>query len=265
MKCPYCIKKCSKCGELLVANTMNFRKKKDGKYGLRAECKQCKSKLDKEYRQNNLEEIRKKDREKGSSKRKEEKNGLINKYDFIKIIESDKTWNNCPFCIKVCGRCNEILIANECNFNKDKKGYYGLSCRCKKCASEYKKEYHTVNPDKTFNYNQKRRLKEENQGDGISKDQWLEMMKFFDWKCAYSGEYIGGDSNKDIRSIDHITPISLNGEHEIWNCVPMHVFYNKSKHNNNMLDWYIQQPFYSEERLNKVYEWVEYAKNKYNK
>ena len=42
MKCPYCIKKCSKCGKLLVANTMNFRKKKDGKYGLRAECKQCK-------------------------------------------------------------------------------------------------------------------------------------------------------------------------------------------------------------------------------
>ena len=29
MKCPYCIKICSKCGKLLVANTMNFRKKKD--------------------------------------------------------------------------------------------------------------------------------------------------------------------------------------------------------------------------------------------
>lgn len=30
MTCPYCIKICSKCGRLLVANTMNFHKKKMG-------------------------------------------------------------------------------------------------------------------------------------------------------------------------------------------------------------------------------------------
>ena len=87
------------------------------------------------------------------------------------------------------------------------------------------------------------------------------MMEFFNWKCAYSGIQL----NKGNRSIDHIIPLSKGGKHEIWNCVPMYKSYNCSKYNNNILDWYIQQPFYSEERLNKVYEWVEYAKNKYNK
>lgn len=31
-----------------------------------------------------------------------------------------------------------------------------------------------------------------------------------------------------------------------------------------MEEWYQQQEYYSEERLNKIYEWQEYAKNKWN-
>ena len=30
-----------------------------------------------------------------------------------------------------------------------------------------------------------------------------------------------------------------------------------------MLEWYIQQPYYSEERLQKIYKWCEYALNKW--
>ena len=41
MKCPYCIKVCNKCGEILVANNMNFAKQKKGKYGLESRCKKC--------------------------------------------------------------------------------------------------------------------------------------------------------------------------------------------------------------------------------
>lgn len=89
------------------------------------------------------------------------------------------------------------------------------------------------------------------------------MMNFFEWKCAYSGEYLGGKSNENIRSIDHIVPLSKGGDNEIWNCVPMLKNYNKSKFNNDMLDWFKMQTFYSEERLNKIYKWTEYAKNKY--
>ena len=182
MNCPYCIKKCSKCGKLLVANTMNFRKKKDGKYGLRSRCKRCMSIENKEHYENNKEHYK-----------------------------------------------------------------------------EYMKGWRENNPDKVFNNRNKRRQLEENQGGGISKNQWLEVMEFFDWKCAYSGIML----DKNARTIDHITPLSKGGEHEIWNCVPMYKPYNSSKNTSDMLEWYQQQEFYSDERLNRIYEWIEYAKNKW--
>ena len=149
--------------------------------------------------------------------------------------------------------------------NKGKKGYYNKKWykenkeKAIECSMNWKKN----NPEKIFNYEVKRRSKEENQGNGITKEQWLEMMKFFDFKCAYSDEYIGGDSDK--RTIDHIIPITKNGEHEVWNCVPMYSNYNTSKYNKNMLEWYLKQPFFSIERLTKIYEWRIYAYEKWGK
>ena len=48
MNIPYVFKKCTKCGELLVATTDNFYKSKSEKYGLRARCKNCISNIEKE-------------------------------------------------------------------------------------------------------------------------------------------------------------------------------------------------------------------------
>ena len=205
----------------------------------------------------------------------------------------------CPFVIKICSKCKRILVVYEGNFGKHKNCKYGFKSRCKRCLNieskewrennkehkkekdkewyennkekkkeyyennkehikEKKKEYYENNPDKIFNRNNKRRLLEENQGDGISKDQWYEMMEFFDWRCAYSGIML----NKDNRSIDHVVALNNGGSNEIWNCIPMCRNYNTSKYTSDMLEWYQQQEFYSEERLNKIYEWIEYAKNK---
>ena len=89
------------------------------------------------------------------------------------------------------------------------------------------------------------------------------MMCWFDWCCAYSGEYIGGDNVDKKRTTDHIIPISKGGLNEPWNCIPCFANYNYSKNTRNMLEWYIQQNFYLEERLKKIYEWIEYAWNKW--
>ena len=94
---------------------------------------------------------------------------------------------------------------------------------------------------------------------GITKDQWLEMMSFFDWRCAYSGERL----TDKTRSIDHIVPLNSNGDNMIWNCVPMKLNYNSSKHAKDMLEWYREQDFYSKDRLAKIYKWQEYARKKW--
>lgn len=54
------------------------------------------------------------------------------------------------------------------------------------------------------------------------------------------------------------------GAHEIWNCVPMYGAYNFSKRDKDLEEWYPQQDFYSEDRLNKINEWREYAYNKWS-
>ena len=84
-------------------------------------------------------------------------------------------------------------------------------------------------------------------------------MKFFGFRCASSGQIL----SKDTRSLDHIKPLNQGGEHEIWNLVPMDRRLNSSKHDKDMEEWYKEQDFYSEERLQKIYEWQEYAFNKY--
>ena len=212
MDCPYIARKCTKCGEILVACEMNFYKRKDDKLGFRKECKKCRDIYVKEW----------------TKKNKEHRSQYMKKYK----KEHKKE-----------------IKRNKLKYSRSEKG------------RKKQKIYHINNPMRIFNSNSRRRMREENQGKGITMEQWKEMMNFFDWKCAYSGKYLGG--NNKFRSKDHIIPLNKGGEHEIWNLVPMHFSYNSSKRDNDMLEWYTQQEYFSEERLRKIYEWQEYAKAKW--
>ena len=194
-------------------------------------------------------------------------------YMSYKILESNEMH------FKTCTKCGETLPATTEYFYKHKSCKYGLSGKCKKCIAEQQKQYYEANKERIAErYNQyhqtpqgqanslnrtvRRRARMKNQGNGITKDQWLEMMNFFNWKCAYSSEVL---SEKGQRSIDHIKPLVKGGEHEVWNTVPMYRPYNSSKRDKDMEEWYQEQDFYSEEKLQKIYEWQEYAYNKYSK
>ena len=198
---------------------------------------------------------------------------------------------NIPYVMKQCPKCGQWLVASTVNFNKHKTGKYGLQSYCKDCVKVYKqenkerlqayrrhyrqdnrerinayqrqyhKEYQQTPKGQVLNYNSycRRRAKEETQGNGINKEQWLDMMRFFNHKCAYSGI----DLNDDNRSIDHIVPLNNEGLNEIYNLVPALKKYNQSKQAKEMEDWYRQQPYFSEERLSKIHEWQEYAYKKY--
>lgn len=227
MNVPYVFKKCNGCGEWLVANTINFHNQKCGKYGLNSRCKKCMKQYYKDNKDKILEQqkqYREDNKDKISERKKQWREGNKDK-----IAEHYKQWSE---------------------DNKDK-------------IAERKKQYRQSPQGQVsaFNDQYKRRTKEQNQGKGITTNQWLECMKFFNWKCAYSGQVL----SKDTRSIDHIKPLNQGGKHEIWNLVPMYRLYNSSKNDKDLLEWYKQQDFYSEERLQKIYEWQEYAYNKWHK
>ena len=281
MNIPYVFKKCTKCGEIKLATSDNFNKDKKGKYGLRSQCKIC----IKKYREDNKDEINKKRKEyrennkdkikKQSKKYREKNRDKIKEYK----KEYDKTHKDK---IKEYKEKNRDKIKEYRENNKDKikeyqKEYYiDNKDKIKKQIKEYKeknrdkirqreREYRLSEKGKqiAFNSQSKRRFKEENQGNGITEEQWLEMMKFFNWKCAYSGEYIGGNSKE--RTIDHIIPLNKGGEHEVWNCVPMLRSLNCRKQDKDMLSWYKGQSFYNKWRLNKIQKWQEYAHDKWGK
>ena len=233
-------KKCSKCGEIL--HVSRFYKRKTGKYGVISECKICYKDRNKNYNDNHKEKI------KEIHKKWNEKNPNFNKEYGKKWREDNKEYTK--------NYNKDYNIKHKEERKEYNKNYY------EKHKEEIKynnNEYRKNNPHVYFNINNKRRQREENQGKGITNEQWKEMMDFFNWTCAYSGKYLGGNDNKNIRTIDHIVALDNDGEHEIWNLVPMVRSYNISKYTNNMLEWYLQQEYFDIDRLTKIYEWRIYA------
>ena len=269
MNIPYVMKKCSKCGRWLVASADNYYRQKRGKYGLVSQCKECKKqycgaspeyykqwyKANKDKKTEYNKQYREANKDKIAKQRKQ-----YYQDNKEKITEKHKQWNR---------------------DNKDKRAEYDKQYYQdnKDKIAKRSKQYREANREKVretsrkwylspsgqvshFNSYNKRKMKEQNQGNGITGTQWREMMSFFDWKCAYSGEYIGGKQNYQ-RTIDHIVSLNSGGEHEIWNLVPMTRSLNSSKQEKDMLEWYKEQDCFSEARLAKIYEWQEYARQKW--
>lgn len=240
MDCPYFVKYCSICSRLLIAHTFNFHKKREGKYGFKSICKECVKKESKQYYKENKE----KERERGKEYYQNNKNN---------VLKRCKEYRN----------KNKEKIKKYRNGNKEEKKEYDKQYYedNKIKRKEQQKQWKENNPNKIFNKNNKRRLREQNQGDGITKEQWYEMMQYFDWECAYSGIRL----HKENRTIDHIFSLKQGGEHEIWNLVPMYINYNSSKGIENMEDWYMRQEFFDIDKLLKIYSWIEYAYEKWGK
>lgn len=84
----------------------------------------------------------------------------------------------------------------------------------------------------------------------ITKEQWVKALKYFNYKDAYTGERL------DNINIDYIISLSNNGEKIIENIVSCNTETKLSKGKKDMVDWYIQQPYFSEYRLQKILKWM---------
>ena len=235
---------CVKCGKEFPNTNEYFAKRykrKDGTYLLATKCKECVKTESKEYHENNYEK-EKAYREANAERIKayrDSRKEITKEYDKKRYQEN-----------------KEKLLA------QGKKWREANRERCRENSRKWSQS--PSGKASHFNSYNKRKIREQNQGNGITGTQWREMMSFFDWKCAYSDEYIGGKQNYQ-RTIDHIIPLNSGGEHEIWNLVPMTRSLNSSKQDRDMLEWYKEQDCYDPNRLAKIYEWQEYARRKWKK
>ena len=230
---------CVKCGKEFPNTNEYFAKRykrKDGTYLLATKCKECVKIESKEYHENNYEKeqaYREANAERIKAYRDSRKE-VTKEYGKKRYQENKE---------KMDKQHKQWREANKEKVRETSRKWY---------LSPGGQASH-------FNSYNKRKMREQNQGNGITKDQWREMMSFFDWKCAYSDERL----TNNTRTIDHIVPLNSGGEHEIWNLVPMTKSLNSSKQDKNMLEWYKEQNFYDPKRLAKIYEWQEHARKKW--
>lgn len=109
--------------------------------------------------------------------------------------------------------------------------------------------YKEVTRERIVDTGQKKRHKGESK---LTEREWEFAIKYFNGRCAYCGEY-----TKDPTK-DHIKPLHDGGTLTRDNIIPCCKKCNSSKKDSEMLSWYQKQPFYSEERVRKIFDYVDF-------
>lgn len=86
----------------------------------------------------------------------------------------------------------------------------------------------------------------------FSHQQWKEVVIYFGGECAYCGRTM----HKGERlTKDHLQPRSLGGATSQDNIVPACSCCNAAKGDKEWRDWFMNQPFFSQERMNRIFKW----------
>jgi RNA polymerase sigma factor (sigma-70 family) len=216
-------KYCYKCNEYKIIKL--FTKNKNYWDGFGAECLDCRRKYNQEH--------------------KKERN------------EYQKQWN-----IKNKDKINkkqrEYYEKNKKVLNKKKKEYLNTGNNREK-HNERVRDCRNKNLEKHKNYSrlkkQQRRAIKKILPNTLTQKEWETCIEFFSNNnvlyCAYCGEVINNPHQ------DHIIPMANGGGYTKGNIIPTCQSCNCKKHTSNMEEWYEQQDFFNQERLNKIYEWVD--------
>jgi len=173
-----------------------------------------------------------------------------------------------------CKRCNITKTSNNRLDNIDKRKEYDKINHIKNqdkrnnTGRKWRKEnperqsylcrqyFINASPEQFKKYRDDRKHKNHK----ISNSEWENCKKYFSHRCAYCGlaieeHYITrkgitklGDFHKE--HVDHF------GKGNLQNCVPSCRSCNSSKWEYNMEEWYKQKDFFSLNRLNKIYQWI---------
>ena len=98
---------------------------------------------------------------------------------------------------------------------------------------------------------ERRRADKFNTENSLTPEQWKQCLEFFNYKDAYTGLPM------ETISQDHVIPLSKNGAYTRENIIPCELSVNCSKQDSDMEEWFRKQSYFSEERLNKIYKWID--------
>lgn len=192
------------------------------------------------------------------------------KYMLDTIIETKKC--------KVCGEIKPLNQFPTHGKNKNTRRTY-YKARCKVCNNTKNRERYNSDPEVRSNkskYQQQPKYKEYRKNYRDRPDvklrqrgyeqikrairfgvpysteigqQYITTLDLLGGTCCYCGVILSTDNEH----ADHIVPISAGGRTTPDNLICSCAKCNLSKHNKNMEEWYREQPFFSEERLQQIY------------
>jgi hypothetical protein len=217
----------------------------------------------------------------------------------LKYEESHKNINGVEH--KLCKDCNQWFIMDNNNFPNDNSSKDGFKPYCRKCAgkrtmkwakanpekrdrirdkhfksdkykqyqSEYRKKPNIQKKIKEWRENNKDKINEginfkmKNHKHKITEREWSACKRYFDNACAYCG--LTESDHYDIygQQINQ-EHVENRGANDLSNCVPSCKSCNSSKNVKDFEEWYnLNNPIYNEERMNKIYIWLETEHKKY--
>lgn len=152
--------------------------------------------------------------------------------------------------LKTCTFCGVEKPLHEFSKNGvDADGAIRYRDDCKTCYNIRRQENKNKKRHSDFIGCQKRRGDED---PDFTHQEWKECLIFFGGECAYCG----CTPRKGQRlTRDHLKPISEGGRTTQSNIVPACSSCNSSKGAEDFREWFMKQPFFSQERLNKIFKW----------
>lgn len=126
----------------------------------------------------------------------------------------------------------------------------------------YQKEYQQKYKDKLQLYALNRKMNKKHE---ISKDEWELCLDYFNHSCAYCG--ISEQEAKCTQgNYLHKEHVNHEGTNDLSNCIPSCKSCNSQKWKFTLDEWYnTDNPIFSQERLEKIYKWLNEDYKKYIK
>lgn len=257
---------CSICQRELPATDEYFYPNKAISTGLRSECREC----TKNYVNENRDKINQVARLRYSNNKEEIlkrcKIYYRNNIEKIKVYREETKEDRKMWRIKNKERISnakkiyykenkEKIQARQKEYNdktKENKRLYDKVYRVKNRDKNTKvmRAWRKNNPERNRLIAQRRRALLNEAICDYTVEEWEACLKYFDYKDAYTG------LDMDFITQDHVIPISKGGNHTKSNIVPCDIRVNSSKNNSDFMEWYQSQTFYSEERKNKIMEYI---------
>lgn len=120
---------------------------------------------------------------------------------------------------------------------------------CKTCYNIRRRENATKKKHTDFIGSMKRRGES---NVSYTHHEWKETVIFFGGACAYCGRTM---RKGERLTRDHLEPVKEGGQTTQENIVPACSSCNSSKGASEWREWYMQQPFFSQERMNRIFQW----------